>query len=120
MKHIGQIKSALGIEGVHSESSMWRYKPKKKSEQGVQIDLLIDRQDLCINICEMKFSTTEFTIDKKYASELENKLNVFRRETQTKKTLLLTLITTYGIKDNTYKQQLVDNEISMDVLFEKR
>ena len=87
---------------------------------GAQVDMLIDRRDHTINICEMKFSTTEFTIDKKYAGELENKLNVFRRETQTKKTLLLTLITTYGIKDNTYKQQLVDNEISMNVLFENR
>lgn len=79
----------------------------------------MSRRDQTINICEMKFSTTEYTTDKRYAGELENKLKVFRRETQTKKTLLLNLITTYGIKDNAYKQQLVDNQISMGVLFEK-
>ena len=119
IKHVQQIKVALGIAAVQASVISWQARGKEDNA-GAQVDMLIDRRDQTINICEMKFSTTEFTIEKKYASELENKLNVFRRETQTKKTLLLTLITTYGIKDNTYKQQLVDNEISMDVLFEKR
>jgi predicted AAA+ superfamily ATPase len=117
IKHIQQIKIALGIAAVQATTMSWQ--ARSVEDTGAQIDMLIERRDQTINICEMKFSTTEFTIDKKYAGELENKFTVFRRETQTKKTLLLTLITTYGLKDNVYKQQLVDNEISMDVLFEK-
>lgn len=118
IKHVQQIKIALGIAAVQASTTSWQARGKEHIA-GAQVDMLIDRRDQTINICEMKFSTTEYTIDKKYAGELENKLKFFRRETQTKKTLLLTLITTYGIKDNAYKQQLVDNEISMGVLFEK-
>jgi AAA+ ATPase superfamily predicted ATPase len=116
-KHVVQIKRALGIEGVLTETSVWRYLPKEKEEQGVQIDLLIDRQDLCINICEMKFSTSTFTIDKRYAQELVTKMQVFREVTKTKKTLFLTMITTYGVKRNDYYIGHVQNELSIDALF---
>jgi uncharacterized protein len=116
MKHITQLKKALGIGGVHTETSVWRYRPQK-DEQGAQIDLLIDRQDLCINICEMKFSTTEYEISKSYAKELENKLNVFRTQTKTKKTLFLTMITTHGIKNAQNYLGLIQKEITMDALF---
>src|SRR4051812_13701134 len=116
-KHVVQIKKALGIEGVLTETSVWRYLPKEKEEQGAQIDLLIDRQDLCINICEMKFSTSGFTIDKRYAQELVTKMQVFREITKSKKTLFLTMITTYGVKRNDYYVGLVQNELTMDALF---
>jgi AAA+ ATPase superfamily predicted ATPase len=117
-KHVVQIKRTLEIGGVLVETSVWRYMPKK-GEQGAQIDLLLDRQDLCINVCEMKFSISEFVIDKKYASELENKLKVFRENTKTKKTLFLTMITTYGIKKNDYFTSVVQNEVRMDALFKE-
>lgn len=115
-KHVIQIKRALGIEGVYTEASGWRYIPRR-GEQGAQVDLLIDRQDLCINICEMKFSTAEFVIDKRYATELTTKLSVFKENTKTKKTLFLTMITTYGIKRNIYYASLVQNEVTIDALF---
>lgn len=117
-KHSLQIKKALGIEGVLTEESGWRYHPTKGSgEQGAQIDLLLDRQDRCINICEMKFATDEFVIDKKYAGELDNKVNVFRRETSTKKTLFLTMITTYGVRKNDYYTGRILGEVLMEDLF---
>jgi hypothetical protein len=118
-KHTAQIKKALGISGVLTEISSWRYQPAKgSSETGAQIDLLLDRQDRCINICEMKFATDEFTIDKKYAAELDNKTNVFRRETGTKKTLFPTMITTYGVKQNENYIGRIQGEASMQHLFE--
>src|SRR3546814_13293180 len=98
MKHVLAIKSSLGIENVHSETSVWRSKPRNE-EKGAQIDLLIDRQDRCINVCEIKFSTGTFEITKKYAAELENKLQAFRNQTRTRKTLFITMITTYGKKN---------------------
>lgn len=117
-KHTIQIKRALGIEGVLTEESNWRYQPAKGSGQsGAQIDLLLDRQDRCINICEMKFAGDEFVIDKKYANELDSKVNIFRRETGTKKTLFLTMITTYGVKRNDYYTGRVLGEVMMKDLF---
>jgi len=116
LKHISQIKNAIGISGVYTEESAWRLASGKMGK-GAQIDLLIDRQDVCINICEMKFSNTEFTIDKFYARELQDKLNIFKGQTKTKKTLFLTMISTYGTKENIYKTGLVQNEVMMGDLF---
>lgn len=116
LKHISQIKKALGIAGVHTEESAWRHLPKKG--KGAQIDLLLDRKDFVVNICEMKYSESEFAIDKGYAGELENKRDVFKQETGTKKSLFLTLVTTFGVKSNEYFTKLVQNSITMDALFE--
>jgi AAA+ ATPase superfamily predicted ATPase len=117
LKHVRQLKKALGIEGVYTETSGWRYR-SSKDEQGAQIDLLIDRQDHCINICEMKFSTTEFTIEKKYAAELENKIAVFKEQTKTRKTIFLTMVTTYDVKKNAYADKLLQGNITMGALFD--
>lgn len=114
LAHINQIKKALGISGVQTVTSSWI---SNNSKQGAQIDLVIDRRDQVINICEMKFSINDYTIDKKYAAELKNKLTAFREETKTKKALFLTLITSFGLTKNTYTS-LVQNELTMDVLFE--
>jgi len=116
MKHILQLKKALGIESVYTEISMWRHRARDK-EPGTQIDLLIDRQDRCINICEMKFSIDPFEITRSYAEVLENKLRVFRQQTKTRKTLFLTMVTTYGIKNKNSHAGFVQNELTMDALF---
>jgi hypothetical protein len=117
LKHIPEIKKALGISGVHSEESPWRYSGSK-GDSGAQIDLLIDRADRTINICEMKFYTDEFVIDKSYAAELARKLQVFRDQTAVKKSLFLTFITTYGVKRNEYSDRLVHNNLTIDLFFE--
>lgn len=71
-----------------------------------------------MNICEMKFSTGEFTINKKYAEELKQKRTVFIDKTKTKKTIFLTMVTTYGVVKNPYYKGLVQSEVTMDSLFE--
>lgn len=116
MKHNPLIKKALGIENVYSETSVWRCNPQNGG-QGAQIDLLIDRRDQCINVCEMKFSINDFEITKSYALELESKLTVFRERTKTRKTLFLTLVTTNGVKNSKSYAGLVQNEVTMDALF---
>lgn len=119
LKHVEQIKKRLGIDGIESMDSAWRFVPGKgQKEKGAQIDLLIDRKDRCINLCEMKFYTGEFTIDKTYADELAKKSEVFAGKTKTKKTLFLTMITTYGIKENNYSASLVQKSLTMDALFD--
>jgi uncharacterized protein len=119
LKHVEQIKKGLGIQGIESEESAWRYVPAKgQKEKGAQIDLLIDRKDRCINICEMKFYTGEFAIDKAYANELEQKMEVFAQKTKTKKTLFLTMISSYGLAENEYSRRLLQKSLTMDVLFD--
>ena len=116
--HIDAIKKRLGISGVYTEISTWRSQSKEIGTQGAQIDLVIDRNDRVINICEIKFSMDVFSITKSYADNLRNKLMAFRNETGTKKTLFLTLITTYGLKQNAHSQQLVNDTLDMSALFE--
>jgi uncharacterized protein len=116
LKHVPQIKKVLNIKNIYTEESVWRYVPGK-GKPGAQIDLLLDRRDRCINICEMKFATDEFTITKKYADELRQKKTVFEEKTKTRKTIFLTMITTYGVTNNTYYQNLIENEVTMDDLF---
>ena len=73
-----QPEARLQIGGVFTVTSSW-VQPGKEKDSGAQIDLVIDRADRCINICEIKFSTGPFAIDKKYADTLQNKLSVFGR-----------------------------------------
>lgn len=111
--HIKQIKQALGIAGVSSQDFSWR---SKKTSPGAQIDLLIDRRDDVINLCEMKYSGEEFTIDATYEKDLIRKRNVLREETGTKKALWITMITTLGVKHNPYRD-VVASELTAEDLF---
>lgn len=113
--HSHNLKKHLGISGVYTEVSTWRSKKKKG---GAQIDLIFDRKDHVINICEIKFSETQYTITKAYAEKLKNKLQVFKEETRTKKTLFLTMISTYGIKKNAHYINYVKDALTMDALFD--
>lgn len=110
LKHIAEIKAALGLSGISTEESGW-------SEGGAQIDLVIDRADRSVNLCEMKYYNSEFAIDKEYAKKLENKKRIFREKTGTKKTLFTTMVTTHGTKKNKHYNSVVDNQLTMDDLF---
>lgn len=117
LRHVPQIKHALSIGGVRAGISAWRHRPAGAGDTGAQIDLLIDRQDGVINVCEMKFSINEFTIDKKYARELREKLATFGRVTGTKKATFLTMVTTQGVKANELSVELVQNSVKAEALF---
>jgi uncharacterized protein len=114
LAHIPQIKHALGINGIQTVTTAWL---GEKEGQKAQIDLVIDRRDQVINLCEMKFSINEYTIDKTYADVLRNKISLFRSVTGTQKALFLTMITTYGLAPNEYAMSLVQNNLTADVLF---
>jgi len=117
LSHVPQIKNALGITGVLTEETAWQYTSTRTQNQGAQIDLLIDRNDQSINICEMKFTESPFVIDKRYASELQNKIAVFRQRTSTGKALFLTMVTAQGVRSNSHSQALVTNEVKLAQLF---
>ena len=116
LKHIPQIKKALGISGVYSKSASF-LKKGTKDEQGIQIDLLIDRNDKVINIVEVKFYNKEFTVSKEYAKQLQQKKWIFEESTKTKKWTMLTLITTFGLKHNEHSLGLIEKDLTLDDLF---
>ena len=119
MQHIPQLKQAMGIAAVATTEYAWRSDPKKKrseDENGAQIDLLIERGDGVINICEMKWSSGEFTITKKDDRELANKVEVFQYQTGTKKAMMITMVTAFGLKHNMYYDR-VQSEVTIDQLF---
>ena len=113
--HVTSIKKKLGISGVLSEESSW-YVRGDTEIQGAQIDLLISRRDHVTNLCEIKFSTGEYSIDKDYDLKLRNKVEAFRRDTNYKETIQLVMITTFGLKKNHYSS-LIQNQIVLDDLF---
>lgn len=118
MKHVHNIKQALGISSVETMVAPWRHQSSSEQEiPGAQIDLLIDRRDQTINICENKFTEAEFTIDKAYAKNLRQKIDVFRKVTSTRKNVFLTMITTFGVKENEYAKELVSNYLTIEDLF---
>ena len=113
--HLDQIKKALGISAIQTNTTAWM---GSSDTRKAQIDLVIDRRDQVINLCEAKFSINSFTIDKQYAEELRHKLGVFKEVTKTNKAVFLTLITTMGLTPNDYAQTLVQNSLTMDSLFQ--
>ena len=111
LQHISEIKQKLGISGIQSAVSAWKGKT-------AQIDLIINRKDGIINICEIKFSGKEFIIDKNYEANLRNKIFTFKEETKTRKAVHLLMLTTYGLAKNKYSS-MVQKEIILDDLFKK-
>lgn len=109
LHHIRQIKRKLGIGGVQGDICAWK-------GEGGQIDLLIDRRDQIINLCEMKFSQGEFEITKQYDRHLRERAENFRSVTGTRKALHQTFVTTYGVKKNMYGVN-VQSEVVLDDLF---
>jgi len=110
LKHVNQIKRSLRIDAIYSTNSSW-------FNANAQVDLLIDRDDNVINLCEIKFYDAPFTIDKAYYLNLKNKIAQLKEETNTRKTILLTLISAFGVRENQYSKELVQNNLDMDALF---
>lgn len=114
--HVANIKKALGIAGIYSENSVWNRKGDVKNK-GAQIDLIVDRKDRIINLFEIKFSINEYEITKSYDETLRNKIATFKDFTKTRKTVFLTMITTFGLVKNQYYGSATSNEITLNDLF---
>lgn len=118
LTHLPQIKKALGIDGIATSASSWRYYGNKESgKKGAQIDLVIDRADHLINLCEIKFSKTRYTITGDYHNRLLERKLLFGDLDTSSKGLVSTFITTYGVAEGIHNS-IVDNEITAEQLFE--
>ncbi|MEZ4848902.1 MAG: ATP-binding protein [Bacteroidia bacterium] len=117
LTHIDPIRKALGISGMSSSIASF-YASSKDGLPGAQIDLIIDRSDQTINICEIKFSSSAYEISKKDVENLQTKKDVFRYHTKSKKHLFTTLITNHGVVENANRINYIDQVVLADDLFE--
>ena len=116
-KHVAQISKALKLSPTAIPHT-WRYRPRKASNgKGAQIDLLFDRDDDAITICEIKYTKKTFIIDNEYAEKLKRKVEVFKAVTKTKKQIFITLISANGVKKNKYANELISGVVTLDDLF---
>ncbi|MCB1115841.1 MAG: AAA family ATPase [Chlamydiia bacterium] len=118
LKNIKAIKKALGIEEVMTKTSKWMYRPTNKEEKGAEIDWVMERGDGCIHLFEAKYTESDYEIKKEEAQKLREKRNIFKRETKTRKTIFTTFVTPFGVKQNTYFAEGVDQQIILEKLLE--
>ena len=117
LQHINQIKKALGIQGIYSENYAF-YQHKTDEKIGAQIDLIIDRKDGVINLCEMKFYDGLYPFSDKDAEKILRHKSAFKEKNKTRKQIFSTWISTYGINVNQHSIGMVDHQFKIDVLFD--
>ena len=116
-KHISQIRKCLNIS-ANAVADTWRYVPIKKEEnQGAQIDLLFDRKDDAITLCEIKFSNKPYVLSKKFSQDLRRKADVLQAQTGTHKQLFWVLISANGVKNNFYAEDFLSGIVTLEDLF---
>lgn len=117
-KHIDKIIQALKLEQMGCLISTWKFIPKQgEKKQGAQIDLLLDRNDNAITICEIKYNSSLFSIDKNYAKNLANKIEIFEKESKTPKQVFLAMVTASGLKKNIWSEDLVHQSVELKDFF---
>lgn len=116
LQHVVQIKEAIGVGGVLTNVFAWRHAPDEDCPEGAQIDLLIERADRVVNICEIKYTRKPYLITRDYNDRLYRKVAVFTAATKTRLAPHLTMITTYGISRNGYLGA-VQSEVTLADLF---
>ena len=120
MNHLNELKRAMGISGINTQAYTWRSNPKKlkEGEKGAQIDIVLDRADGIINIIEAKWTSNgePYMISSSDEEDLLNKRRVFIEQTQTRKSVFLTMVTISGIKKNSHFDS-IQNFFTLDDLF---
>lgn len=116
MKHFRQIKEALGIRGLSTSISSWQVRPSEEIENGAQIDMVIDRADDMIHLCEMKFCENAYELKKEEDKKLRDRLGIFKSVTGTRKHPVHTYVTTFGVANGKYKSS-IHSEVTMEDLF---
>jgi uncharacterized protein len=116
-KHLGCISKALHVP-PGSIINSWKYVPKKGSkDQDAQIDLLFDRKDDLVTLCEIKYTKSPFVIDKNYAGVILNKIAVYQKLTTTNKQIVFAIISANGLKSNMYSRELITGIVTLNDLF---
>jgi AAA+ ATPase superfamily predicted ATPase len=118
-KHIDIIKKVLGLDHIPAFCSSWQYQPTKKKtgDEGAQIDLVFDRDDGCITLCEIKYSEKPYLLTKNYAQDLQKKENIFNKITRNKKQIFWALVSSNGVTSNDVLKKQIDQVITLRDFF---
>ena len=111
-----KIKEALGIAGIETSVYSWTYRAKTKKEKGAQIDMLIDRGDDVINVCEMKYYKNKYPLTEKELEHIQEKISIFEAKTKTVKSVRPVMVTSYGLVDNENANEII-HQLTMTDLF---
>lgn len=114
--HVAEIKQALHLDRIYCEYYAWR---SKEAEPAAQIDLLLDRADGIITICEMKYSKEVYTLKKKEYDNIQNRVGAFIEENGSRKGVQVVMVTTFGLKQNLYTSVFADKSLVLKDLFKK-
>ena len=106
----------MQIGGILTNTCAWYHKPDENTREGAQIDLIIDRADNIINLCEIKYARGKYILDKRELDALKHKREIFMAVTHTRKAVHLTMITPEGLKDNGYAHE-IQSQVILDDLF---
>jgi uncharacterized protein len=115
-KHTFQIKKAMGIHGIITNEYSYVYKGDEDLP-GIQIDLVIDRADNCMNVLEVKFHNEEFVVTEEYERQLRRKVYTFQTKTRTRKNIFITMLSVFGVKKNAHYLSVVTNQLLLEDLF---
>lgn len=118
LKHVDSIIYAIGLDKINVYWSDWRYVPGSDGK-GAQIDLVLDREDDCVTLCEIKHTEKPFVITKSYAGEIETKQEIYKEQTRTKKQIHWCLITNNGVVNNEYFEKLINHVVTLDDLYKE-
>jgi hypothetical protein len=116
MMHTAHIKTSLGISGAYTQHSSWLFKGNEVLP-GAQVDMVIDRADQIVHLCEAKFSKESVAITADYAAKLRLRKSIFKQATKTNKAVFTMLFSTYPAMQNKYYLEEIDNEVTMECLF---
>lgn len=114
LNHVNRLKATLGISGIETREYAWR---SKKDGKRTQIDLIIDRKDGVVNLCEMKFTNEAFVLSQEESERLRKRLTVFQEESGVNKAIHITLVSANGLKPNKYSG-ILQSVIPGEDLFE--
>lgn len=114
LKHAAEIERALGIDAMANEVGTWRVMSRRgaRDDAGAQVDLLFDRPDGVINLCEIKYCAEDFVLTKAHAKELVTKAEIFAAHTKTKKDVVTTLVTTHGLRPGLWNDEVIDSVVT--------
>lgn len=116
LQHVGAIKRKLGVSGVITRTYGWRYRDDGGDGDGAQIDLVIERDDKVVNLCEMKYTARPFAITDDYDRRLKAKREIYAEQTGTKDAIHLTMVSAHGLKANANASD-VQSVVTLDDLF---
>ena len=117
LRHLPHLKQGLGIAGMATEASAWRFVPQKGDERkGAQVDLVIKRADKVVHLVEMKFSEMPYTISKDYAQQLRDRRLLFMEATGIAHGVVLTFVTPNGLAKGAHSS-IVHSQLTAEDLF---